>query len=84
MVIDLSAWKQLIWEHRNDCDEHVDGSKGDSTRWMDTSTMLSDSMSPDRLVNTLSTGLFDMTLSEENIAVNAKSGQWRALKKKQK
>ena len=46
------AIKQLVWEHRNDCDEHVDGSKGDFSRWIDTSTMPSDcltkTMSPDR------------------------------------
>ena len=39
---DLSALKQLSRVHRNHCDEHVDGSKGDFLRWMDTPTMLSE------------------------------------------
>ena len=43
LAIDLSALKQLIWENRDDCDEEVDGSKGDYLRWIDTSAMLSDS-----------------------------------------
>ena len=42
LAIDLSALKQLIWDNRDDCDEEVDGSKGDSPRWIDTSAMLSD------------------------------------------
>ena len=29
LAIDLSALKQLIWDNRDDCDEEVDGSKGD-------------------------------------------------------
>ena len=29
LAIDLSALKQLIWDNRGDCDEEVDGSKGD-------------------------------------------------------
>ena len=32
LAIDLSALKQLIWENRDDCDEEVDGSKGDYPR----------------------------------------------------
>ena len=40
-AIDLSALKQLIWDSRDDCDEEVDGSKGDYPRWIDTSAMLS-------------------------------------------
>ena len=42
LAIDLSALKQLIWDNRDDCDEEVDGSKGDYLRWIDTSAMLSD------------------------------------------
>ena len=42
LAIDLSALKQLIWDNRDDCDEVVEGSKGDYLRWIDTSAMLSD------------------------------------------
>ena len=42
LAIDLSALKQLIWDNRDDCDEEVDGSKGDYLGWIDTSAMLSD------------------------------------------
>ena len=42
LAIDLSALKQLIWDNRGDSDEEVDGSKGDSPRWIDTLAMLSD------------------------------------------
>ena len=45
-VIDLSVLKQLIREKRDDCDQEVDGSKGDYPRWIDTSAMLSDSPCP--------------------------------------
>ena len=59
LAIDLSALKRLIW----DCDEEVDGSKGDYPSWIDTSAMLSDcltkTMISSRLNETLSTGIFD-------------------------
>ena len=42
LAIDVSALKQLIWDSRDDCDEEVDGSKGDYLGWIDTSAMLSD------------------------------------------
>ena len=42
LAIELSALKQLIWDNRDDCDEEVDGSKGDDSRWIDTFAMLSD------------------------------------------
>ena len=32
LAIELSALKQLIWYNRDDCDEEVDGSKGDYPR----------------------------------------------------
>ena len=32
LAIDLSALKQLIWDNNDDCDEEVDGSKGDYLR----------------------------------------------------
>ena len=64
LAIDLSALKELIWDNRDDCDEEVDGSKGDYLRWIDTSSMLSDCLSKTmtscRLNETLSTGIFDV------------------------
>ena len=39
-AIVLSALEQLIWDNRDDCDEEVDGSKGDYHRWIDASAML--------------------------------------------
>ena len=42
LAIDLSVLKQLIWDSRDDCDEEVDGSKGDDLRWIDTSAMLAE------------------------------------------
>ena len=42
LATDLSVLKQLIWDNRDDCDEEVDGSKGDDLRWIDTSAMLAD------------------------------------------
>ena len=61
LAIDLSALKQLIWDNRDDCDEEVDGSKGEYPRWIDTSAMLSNcstkTMTSFRLIATLSTAL---------------------------
>ena len=75
LAIDLSALKQLIWDSRDDCDEKVDGPKGDYPRWIDTSAMLSDcstkTMTCCRLSETLSTGIFDMRLTEESLAIKA-------------
>ena len=47
LTIDLSALKQLIWDNRDDCDEEVDGSKGDHPRWIDTFAMLADFFNED-------------------------------------
>ena len=87
LAIDLSALKQLIWDNRDDCDEEVDGSKGDFPRWIDTSAMLSfcltKTMASCRLNETLSTGIFHMRPIEESLAVKAKNRKWRASKKEQ-
>ena len=69
LAIDLSALKQLFWDNRDDCDEEVDGSRGDYPRWIDTSAMLSDcstrtKMTSFRLIVALSTGIFDMRPTE--------------------
>ena len=76
LAIDLSALKQLIWDKRDDCDEEVDGSKGDCPRWIDTSAMLSDwltkTMTSSQLNETLSTGIFDMRPTEKSLVIKAK------------
>ena len=87
LAIDLSALEQLIWDNRDDCDEELDGSKGDYHRWIDTSAMLSDcltkTMNSGRLNETLSTGICDMTLTEESLAIKAQNRKLRASKKEQ-
>ena len=87
LAIDLSALKQLIWDNRDECDEEVDGWKGDYPRWIDTSAMLSDcltkTMTSGRLSETLSTGIFQMSLTEESLAIKAKNRKWRASRKEQ-
>ena len=87
LAIDLSALKQLIWDSRGDCDEEVNGSKGDFLRWIDESAMLSDcltkTMTSCRLTETLSAGIFDMRPTEESLALKAKYRKWRAMKKEQ-
>ena len=83
LAIDLSALKQLIWENRDDCDEEVDGSKGDYPRWIDTSAMLADcsakTMTSCRLTKTLSTGTFDMRHTEESLAIKAKKQEVESI-----
>ena len=63
-ALDLSALKQLICDNRDDCDEKVDGSKGDYPCWTDTSATLADCLTKTknscRLNQTLGTGIFDM------------------------
>ena len=87
LAIDLSALKQHIWDNRDDCDEEVDGSKGGYPRWIATSAMLSDcftkTMTSYRLIETLSTGIFDMRPTEESLAIKAKNRKWREMKKEQ-
>ena len=87
LAIDLSALKQLYWDNRGDCDENVHGSKGDYPRWIDSSAMLSDRLTKTmtfcRLIEKLSTGIFDMNPTEESLAINAKNRKWRTLKKEQ-
>ena len=84
LAIDLSALTQLISDNRDDCDEEVDGSKGDHHRWIDTSAMLSDCLSNTMtsccLNETLSTGTFDMRPTEESLAVKAKTQEVESMK----
>ena len=88
LAIDVSALKQLILYNRDDCDEEVDGSKGDYPRWIDTSAVLSDcvtkAMTSCRLNETSSTGIFDMRPTEEGSRHQSKkAGEWRASKNEQ-
>ena len=87
LAIDLSALKKLIWDNRDDCDEECDGSKCEYLRWIDTSAMLSDGLTKTltscRLIETLSTGNFDMRPTEESLAIKAKNRKWRASRKEQ-
>ena len=77
LAIDLSALKQLIWDNRDDCDEEVDGSKGNYLRRVDTSAMLSDCLTKTmiscRLIETLSAGISDMRPTGESLANKAKN-----------
>ena len=65
----------------------IDRSKGDYPHWIDTSAVLSDcltkTMTPCQLIETLSTGIFDIRPTEERLAIEAKNSKWRALRKEQ-
>ena len=80
LAIDLSALKQLDWHNRDDCDEEVDGSRGDYLRWIDTSAMLSDCLMK---TMTMSTSIFEMRLTKESVATEANNWKWITLKKEQ-
>ena len=86
LAIELSALKQLIWDNWDDCDEEVDGSNGDHPRWIDTSAMLSDcstkAMTTCLLIDTLSTGIFDMRLREEILAIKAKNRKLESIEER--
>ena len=87
LAIDLSALKELLWDNRDNCDEEVDGSKGDYPRWLDTSAELSEcltkTMTYGRLNEMLSTGIFDIGPAEESLAIKDKNRKWRASRKEQ-
>ena len=85
LAIDLSALKQLIWDNRDDYNEKVSGSKGDYTRWIHTSAILSDclkkTMTTCRLTETSRTSTFDMRPTEECLAIKAQNWKhWRQNK----
>ena len=54
-------------------------------RWNETSAMradcLTNTMTSGRLNEMMSTGIFDMRLTEENLAIKAKHREWRASRK---
>ena len=82
---DLIALCQYVWERGGERQEHVDHSRGDFPRWIDISTMIADlltkAMSCDRLAKMLSTGILDLTPTEESLIIKAKS---KMLRKKAK
>ena len=82
-AIDLSALKQVIWVHRNDSDEHVNGPKGDFSLLVFTSAMIVDCLTmitaPGRLSDTLSTGSFNVEFAKESLLVKERSRSWMAV-----
>ena len=84
--IDLMALRQQIWE-KEDGDRSMvrDGSSGDYPKWIDTSVMLADcltkAMDPERLVQTLQTGIFDMRPTALSLMIKEKNRQSRKATK---
>ena len=84
--IDLMALRQQIWE-KEDGDRSMvrDGSSGDYPKWIDTSVMLTDcltkAMDPERLVQTLETGIFDMRPTALSLMIKEKNRQARKATK---
>ena len=80
--IDLMALRQQIWERDGERTLVLDRTSGDYPRWIDTSVMIVDpltkNMNPDRLIQTLSTGYFDMRPTAESLMIKQKN---RALRK---
>ena len=85
LAIDLQALRQDIWSDDNDRMESLDITKGDDPRWIDTSTMIADpltkAMKPDRLLNTMETGVLDLRPTPESLAIKEKSRKARQAKK---
>jgi hypothetical protein len=71
------ALRQQIWERGGERTEVIDHSSGDYPRWIDTSVMLADpltkAMGAERLVGTMTTGVFDMRPTEESLIIKAKN-----------
>lgn len=80
--IDLMALRQQIWERNGERTLEIDHSCGDYPRWIDTSCMLADPLTkvmiPERLVNAMMTGKFDMTPTAESLIIKERN---RALRK---
>jgi hypothetical protein len=88
LAIDLMALRQQIWERDGERTLEIDHSCGDYPRWIDTSVMLADpltkAMAPDRLVQTMMTGRFDMRPTDESLMIKEKNRACRkAAKTKQ-
>ena len=79
--IDLMALRQQVWERMGERTFEVDTSSGDYPRWIDTSVMLADpltkAMTPDRLINTMMTGVFDMRATAESLMIKEKNRKAR-------
>ena len=77
LQIDLMALRQQIWERGGERTLEIDHSRGDYPRWIDTSVMLADpstkSMKPDRLVDTMTTGRFDLRPTAESLAIKERN-----------
>ena len=77
----------MIWERDGDHIVEVEHDKGDYPRWIDTSVMLADpltqAMKADVLVKTFKAGIFDMTPTQESLAIKERSRQLRQQKKEQ-
>ena len=65
--------------------ESLDITKGDYPRWIDTSTMVADpltkAMKPDRLLNTMETGVLDLRPTPESLAIKEKNRKARQAKR---
>ena len=85
LAIDLMALRQQIWERDGERTLEVDHSCGDYPCWIDTSVMLADpltkGMGAERLVATMTTGVFDMRPTAESLMIKEKN---RAARKKMK
>ena len=81
LAIDLMAMRQFVWERNGDRTEIIDTSCGDYPRWIDTSTMITDPltkvMKADRLITTMTTGVFDMTPTPESLAIKSRNRELR-------
>ena len=81
LAIDLKALRQFIWERSGDRTLEVDCSCGDYPRWIDTSVMLADpltkNMKPDRLVECMMTGKFDLRPTAESLMIKEKNRAYR-------
>ena len=64
------------------CCTHVDSTRGDYPRWVDTSTMIADPftrvMNANRMTTTLQTGTLDLRATPESLAIKARD---RALRR---
>ena len=85
LAIDHMALRQQIWERDGERTLEIDHSCGDYPRWIDTSVMLADpltkAMLPERLVETLRTGLYSMKPTSESLMIKEKN---RASRKNNK
>ncbi len=86
LEIDLMALRQQIWERDGERTLTIAHSCGDYPRWIDTSVMLADpltkGMGAERLVETFTTGVFDIKPTAESLLIKQKKN--RASRQKTK